>query len=290
MPVAFSQPVPGEILDFAAAVRFAGVAPAGVASVALIAIDVDPPVAFAVAPVAGGVWAATRKFSGPGVRHIEARGLDGGGAPVAGAVAIVTFTLHVSQLAGYQPPLATLPHLGKITHLLEVSDRVANGFVDSRAVFALPGGQVYIDSNLDLDTDGSRFAAQDATGQNDTSLHTAGGKPVDSETVPYFVLPPAFAHAHGMRLGDLAAVLSRDRIAFAVLADYGPPDKIGEGSIALHRALGHETILRGRLHDSDIPRDVLTVTFPGSGTGHLPTSDTIATNGKALFVALGGVV
>ena len=290
MAVTFTQPIVGEVLDFASSVRFTGTAPPSVASVSLVAVDVSPEVPFVSAPVTGGLWAATRKFSAPGTRHIEARGFDANENAVKGAVTPLTFTLHQSQLSGYQPPLAVLPHLDKIAHLLEVADRVSNGFIDSKAVFRLPGGQLVIDSNLDLDSDGSSFSAQDATGQSGTSLRMPGGKPVDANAVPFFVLPLAFAHAHGMNLGDFAAVLYKDKVAFALFADVGPTNKIGEGSIALHRALGHEAIKNGHLIDTDIPRDVITITFPGSGNGHFQDNVTVAQAGKALFEALGGAV
>jgi Fungal chitosanase of glycosyl hydrolase group 75 len=61
---------------------------------------------------------------------------------------------------------------------------------------------------------------------------------VDSATVPYISLPGGFGH--GMTLGDLAAVYNeRNRqLSFAIFADVGPRNSIGEGSIALAAALG----------------------------------------------------
>ena len=63
---------------------------------------------------------------------------------------------------------------------------------------------------------------------------------VDSETIPYLSLPRAlmplgrsFAH-----LGDVALVAYNSASSPAILADVGPPGRIGEGSIALARALG----------------------------------------------------
>jgi hypothetical protein len=59
---------------------------------------------------------------------------------------------------------------------------------------------------------------------------------VASTKVPYVVLPPQLLkHA---RLGDLAMVERGGKRVFALVADTGPRDKLGEGSIALADALG----------------------------------------------------
>ncbi|MFL6262904.1 MAG: glycoside hydrolase family 75 protein [Thermoanaerobaculia bacterium] len=160
-----------------------------------------------------------------------------------------------------------------------------------KAIFKLPGGQLYYDSALELDSDGSRFAAQDRTGQSDTSLHQPDGSPVDADTVPFFVLPlGGFRRQFGIELGDIAAVLHRDQVEFAVFADMGPPQGLGEGSIALHRSLGHETIRGGRFHDEGIDRDVITIVFPGSGDGTPQTPERVREVGRKLFQELGGNV
>ena len=63
---------------------------------------------------------------------------------------------------------------------------------------------------------------------------------VNSETIPYFVLPGNFASVGGVncKLGDLALVRWQEHEVFAIYADNGPNNKIGEGSIKLIEALG----------------------------------------------------
>ncbi len=133
----------------------------------------------------------------------------------------------------------------------------------------------YYDSKLDLDTDGSIYAGQDRTGQGATALRYPGGRSVDANAVLYFVLPGLFYQAWRIRKGDLGAVFYRDHLAFAVFADVGPRHRIGEGSIALHRALGHETIVNGRLRNVGIDRGVITIVFPHSGDGTPQTPERI---------------
>ena len=60
---------------------------------------------------------------------------------------------------------------------------------------------------------------------------------VNSEEVPYISTPPELEQL-GVRLGDLALVSHGDCESAAIVADVGPHRKIGEGSIALARALG----------------------------------------------------
>jgi len=191
----------------------------------------------------------------------------------------------------YHPPSASLPRLGGIVDALQSATRIEHPFKKGgKAIFKLEGGELYYDSLLDLDTDGSRFAAQDATGQSDTSLHQPDGKPVDSDSVPFFVLPGSFGEELGFSLGDVAAVIFEDKIEFAVFADHGPSKKLGEGSIALHRSLGHETIRGGKLHDEAIDANVLTIVFPGSGDGTPQTPEKIRAIGASRFTAIGGTL
>jgi hypothetical protein len=159
-----------------------------------------------------------------------------------------------------------------------------------KVIVQLPGGQLYYESLLDLDSDGSRFATQDRTGQQGTSLTHPDGRPLDADAIPYFVMPKRFADRCGIRLGDVAAVVHRGHLEFAVLGDYGPSTKLGEGSIALHRALGHEVIRNGRFHDEAIDEGVITIVFPRSGNRTPQTPEQIRAIGKELFVKLGGIL
>ncbi len=191
----------------------------------------------------------------------------------------------------YLPPQASVKRLGKIVRQFErarpVTQRFSHG---GDSIFVLPGGELYFEGPLELDTDGSPFYEQDPTGQADTSLHDRADRPLDANRVPYFVLPcKGFCDKFGIRLGDIAAVIYGARIEFAVFGDCGPARKLGEGSIALHRALGHETVHGGKLHNDGIDAGVITIVFPGSGKpDDAQTQARIRQLGKALFRDLGG--
>jgi hypothetical protein len=72
--------------------------------------------------------------------------------------------------------------------------------------------------------------------EDPTYARTDPRRYVWSTKVPYVVLPPQLLkHA---RLGDFAMVEGGGKRVFALVADTGPKDKLGEGSIALADALG----------------------------------------------------
>jgi hypothetical protein len=123
---------------------------------------------------------------------------------------------------------------------------------------------VYV-SKMTIDTDGAGDAwTRDPAGQPETSLRYPDRSSLDPAQIPYFVLPLGFEGRHpGVRLGDVAAVIYRGRVAYAIYGDEGPPQKIGEGSIALARALGIDAdpVVGGA------DEGVEFVVFPGSGDG-----------------------
>lgn len=129
---------------------------------------------------------------------------------------------------------------------------------------------------------------------------TPQGEPTDANVIPYFVLPwyggaankqqckanPPYRQL-GLRKGNLAAVISGDKIAFAIAADLGPEKQFGEGSVELHRRLGHETVGKHPTNpkcakDELLNTEVIFVVFPGSNERWLP-ADAIAEKGRTLW-------
>jgi hypothetical protein len=187
----------------------------------------------------------------------------------------------------YSPPPAVGAQLGSILPLVIAAQRLRPTLEGLEYMSELPGSFLYIQSDLDLDTDGVEEPGirYEPTHQR----QVAWGGPVNANRVPYIVLPAGFAMLHGIQLGDVAAVLYRDRLAFAVFADVGPRGKIGEGSIQLHRELGFERVGKdGRIQDVGIAGDVVTVVFPGSGDGTTRNPDRIREIGRARWLSLGG--
>lgn len=143
---------------------------------------------------------------------------------------------------------------------------------------AIDGDGIDADGVVEAGGDESGTELDPASGQDDTSWHFFDGRALSSERHPYFVLPGgAFRDESGLRLGDVAAVIYRDKISAAIAGDIGPKAKIGEGSIRLHEAFcppfsdpcsrRNEDGACHRIRNSSIPAGVIIVAFPRSALG-----------------------
>jgi hypothetical protein len=90
---------------------------------------------------------------------------------------------------------------------------------------------------------------------------------VNSEAIPYYVLPQSLMDDYNMKVGDMGYVYNQltNIGCFAILADVGPEGKLGEGSIALGQKIGLANVS---------PRDggietpnIVYIAFPNSGMG-----------------------
>lgn len=167
------------------------------------------------------------------------------------------------------------------------------------ALRRLPDGAIAFVSKLAVDFDGSAFACgprHESSDQCPTSLMLPDGKggsvPVDADAIPYVVIPDAgprdreseFNRLTGLRVGDFGVVIARGHVIPVIVADEGPFSKLGEGSMALHRALDHE-VCSGRPRAGPCERlatpvesiegDVTTILYPGTARADL-TPETIA--------------
>ncbi len=167
-------------------------------------------------------------------------------------------------------------------------------------------------SKLAIDFDGSPLACgpnRDIQDQCGTSLMLpdASGKlrPVNADRTPYVVIPNfgppdtggEFSRLTGLHVGDFGVVIWRGVATPVIVADTGPYNKLGEGSLALHRALGHEQCAQRDADDvcvaandpqESIESDVVTILFPGSAKPGLTAEtldETVRTEGARLWAA-----
>lgn len=168
-------------------------------------------------------------------------------------------------------------------HLLPAIE-VAQGKKGKPAKKAQP---ILFESKMAIDADGDGDAwKSDPWGQPHTSLRDRKTKKsVNPTKIPYFVLPIGFDKKHPpIRLGDIAAVIYKSKVAYAIYADRGPRGRIGEGSIKLAKDLG----INASPTKGGVSAGVFYVVFPGSGTGQPLTRAEIRRRGRALFVKAGG--
>lgn len=127
-----------------------------------------------------------------------------------------------------------------------------------------------------------------------TSLHDGGDfsdphNNVDATKIPYIALSPYLAKQLGIVLGDLAVVTSQvtGEFAYALYADVGPTEKVGEGSLALATSLGfpHASPRTG-----GVSGEFIFLIFPksGLGQGRVRTLDEIRNAASRLYVQWGG--
>ncbi|RYX85094.1 hypothetical protein EON83_07555 [bacterium] len=218
--------------------------------------------------------------------------------PLATATASVAISLPL--LNDYQVPFASRDRLGRINDLLPYAKPIEREYLGLNQMLRLPDGTIFIDADLDTDADGSPRAEEidpDA-GQLMTAFNFPGEEGqrlyVDAEKVPYIVLPLDLYKELGVKLGDVAAVIWNGRLVYAVFADTGPVELIGEGSIALSEGLGFDPWEErdGRRQIvNGIEDHVLMLVFPNSANRDI-TPENINQKtiecAKPLFQALGG--
>jgi Fungal chitosanase of glycosyl hydrolase group 75 len=124
------------------------------------------------------------------------------------------------------------------------------------------------------------------TSLEDTSLPASNPRRyVDSESINFIVLPGGLGL--NQKLGDFAVVINpkNSKVGFAVYADAGPRNKIGEGSIALAKALG----VPNNPKNGGVGHGIVWIVFPGSKTGWPLTQAQINQQAGALFQQWGGL-
>ena len=114
--------------------------------------------------------------------------------------------------------------------------------IDGVDVYEFKGdGSVEWTAGMQIDSDGAPGnPGNDPCWQPDTTLHQ-DGHPIDSNTVPFIVVPPAIIQGtQGIVLGCQASVVHRKtgNKTQAVVADVGPHKKIGEASMECARRVG----------------------------------------------------
>lgn len=196
----------------------------------------------------------------------------------------------------YKPEGLAIHMLDDIPALFNHPDTkiIVEHFKGKKFMCKLPDGEIYFDSKLSLDADGSPYWVQDKpNSQPNTSAHFVDRRNLDADRINYFVLPGGFYKNHKICIGDIAVVIRGVRKAFACFGDVGPPHSLGEGSISLHRELGNETV-NGRHSKSGgtfnakagIDNGVITIVFPGSGNSHGQVNHESARIGNLLFERL----
>lgn len=291
MTVTITRPSNGEKFALNIKVVFQGTADDGVVSVKLIA---DSKFLLGEAAVVAEKWSIPYEFNTPGAsRRITAQGFDASGNLLTEAkveigieASIVSCASKVRLFKIGDRSVWQLPGQSAFFYQSGMSidadgapkayhpDDIGIDFLDNAGKsgnwWALvtdngqPSGNPLIQKSADPAP--GFFISMTALGDK-TKAKTNPRKYVDATKIPYIVLPGNrdIQKKTGAKLGDFAAVFngSNGKLAFAIFADIGPQDELGEGSVALAQALGHDPFLNGKVRQG-ISKNLLYVVFPGS--------------------------
>lgn len=111
---------------------------------------------------------------------------------------------------------------------------------------------------------------------------------VHSGKVPFIVLPSKPKFSSKQKLGDLAMCFNttNGKSSWAIYADIGPANQIGEGSMALNTALGLSDDPKTGGTDKEI---IAMVYWPGSALGWPRSNEELSASANKLFNTWGGL-
>ncbi|WP_432841058.1 ricin-type beta-trefoil lectin domain protein [Dactylosporangium sp. CA-092794] len=173
-------------------------------------------------------------------------------------IAVVTVALSLTATAAFAitrsgtAALAAGPSASQLLARTQTCTQVSNGKYatddgGAATVAICKSGSAYFwTADMDIDCDGIGTshcnAGTDPWYQPQTSFTTSTGAYFTSDVTRYYVVPLPSSRfdygANGIRAGSVAAVVYNNQVAYAVFADEGPNNIIGEGSYALAVALG----------------------------------------------------
>ncbi|HEV7964762.1 MAG TPA: glycoside hydrolase family 75 protein [Actinoplanes sp.] len=151
------------------------------------------------------------------------------------------------------------------------------------------GSAFFWKADMDIDCDGVSTSvcnsSTDPWYQNQTSFQTSTGKSFTASTTHYFVIPlpsSRFSYSSaGIKPGTVAAVIYNNKIVYAVFADEGPNDIIGEASYATARDLGIDPNPETGGTDSGVTY----IVFKGNVPSPVENNSAITTKGESAAAA-----
>ncbi|WP_426511904.1 ricin-type beta-trefoil lectin domain protein [Dactylosporangium sp. McL0621] len=173
---------------------------------------------------------------------------------IALAAVVLSFTATTAYALAQtsKAALAAGPSASQLLARTQTCNQVSNGKYatddgGAATVAICKSGSAYFwSADMDIDCDGIGTshcnASTDPWYQAQTSFSTSNGSYFTSDVTRYYVVPLPSSRfdygASGIRPGAVAAVVYNNQVAYAVFADEGPDNIIGEGSYALATALG----------------------------------------------------
>jgi Fungal chitosanase of glycosyl hydrolase group 75 len=207
------------------------------------------------------------------------------------SIAIVAAGLIAASLAVVPAMAATAPTASQLLNKAKSCSVVSKGKYKSDSETAATisickSGSAYVwHADMDIDCDGLATThcnkKADPWYQGQTSFETSKGKSFQAEVTHYFVIPLPSSRFNyskaGIKPGSVAAVIYNNKIIYAVFADEGPSDIIGEASYATARDLGIDPNPKTGGVDSGVTY----IVFPGQVPNPVENNSTITNKGVA---------
>jgi len=268
---------------------------------------------FGNSSVSNGNWSTSYRFTDDGKRQIEARGFDQDNYCVASDKIIVEIKTSSSsceprnklfEIEGHSVwQIAGQTAFFYKSKMSVDADGAANAYhaddtgIDDLANAGYPGDcwGIVTDSNgnpvIQKASDPFPGYYISTTALVDGNFNERDPRRyVDATKIPYIVLPnnPLIWNT-GVKKGDVAVVYyeKTKQLSFAIFADVGPENGLGEGSVKLAQNLGHDPFLNGKVRKG-ISQGVFCLVFPKSGNGKPRTVGEINSLTQPLFDKWGG--
>ncbi len=207
------------------------------------------------------------------------------GAAAVALVAVASFAPGGASAATTGPTAAQL--LAKTSTCTPASNgKYATDDGGSATVSICKSGSAYFwTSDMDIDCDGITTShcnsSTDPSYYDETSFETSTGHFFTSDVTHYYVIPLPSSRFNyqsaGISAGSVAAVVYNGKVVYAVFADEGPDNIIGEGSYSLAVALGIDP--DPATGGTDGP--VTFIVFPGTVPNPVENNTTIDSVGAA---------
>lgn len=264
--------------------------------------------------VSNGNWSASYRFTDNGERQIEARGFDQDNHSVASDKMI----LEIKASPISCEPRTKLFEIGGHS-VWRISEQTAFFYKSKMSVDADGAPNAYNPNDTGIDylanaghpgnwwgivTDSNgnpvtQKASDPYPGYYVSTTALVDGnfnerdsrRYVDATKISYIVLPNnSLIWNTGVKKGDFAVVYyeKTKQLSFAIFADVGPKNELGEGSVKLAQNLGHDPFVNGRVLRG-ISQDVFYLVFPKSGNGKPRSLSEINTEAEKHFNDWGGL-
>jgi hypothetical protein len=203
------------------------------------------------------------------------------------AVLTGTFTATTPALAASGPSAAALLAKVKTCTVVSKGKYATDDGESSTVNICKQGSAFFWKADMDIDCDGVSTANcnedTDPWYQDETSFETSKGKPFQADSTHYFVIPlpsSRFSYSsNGIKPGSVAAIIYNNKVVYAVFADEGPSNIIGEASYATAKALGIDS----NPETGGVDSGVTYIVFPGKVPS--PVESNSATDSKGISAA-----